>query len=567
MSLCARTLCGLVLGVAFTVRAEPIVTQPEQDAPVPSIPEALVEQWTPESSVVPPPSAERVRTKDERVERLTLREAIAVGLENNPQVAAERLGPTFARTEIERTRSIFDPRFTFFAENRRRVTPTGSALAGADQPREEQVNYEASIEKFLRTGANLEIDFVSEELQSNSDFFGLVPQYRPELTFSITQPLLRDFGPNLSVLLVRSAEAGSTRAYYEYVTEVAGFVRDVVEAYWAVVGARETVAAERDGLELAKRVLEENRVRVRTGVLPPVAVKEAEADVARREEQVIVAENQRDVAIERLRLLLRFNPEDAFVPRTIEPIDSPEVRDVRADPDEALENAIEHRPELARARAEIKSKNLVARVRRNEILPKLDLEASYGLNGLSGRAVPQRDFRTGETRFSPFGGDYLEGIDRLFSQDFESHGAGIRLEVPLGNAGAEAEHAQASIDVRRSKLSYRELLSDVTLEVRQAVRDVQANSKRITATRVARELAQENLDQQRKRHEAGRATTKDLLDFQEDLTRARAREVEALIDYNVSLASLRRAQGTLLEEHDVLVKELPPPPTPIWARF
>jgi outer membrane protein len=103
--------------------------------------------------------------------------------------------------------------------------------------------------------------------------------------------------------------------------------------------------------------------------------------------------------------------------------------------------------------------------------------------------------------------------------------------------------------------------------VRKAIGDVRSNSKRITATRLARELAQENLEQQHKRYEVGLATTKDILDFQERLTAARAAEIRALIDYNVSLAALRQAEGTLLSQFNVVLDTLPPSPTPVWARF
>ena len=63
------------------------------------------------------------------------------------------------------------------------------------------------------------------------------------------------------------------------------------------------------------------------------------------------------------------------------------------------------------------------------------------------------------------------------------------------------------------------------------------------------------------------ATTKDILDFQEKLTTARASETRALIDYNVSLAALRQAEGNLLEQFDVVVEDLPPSPSTIWSKF
>lgn len=556
-----------VLSVAIVARlafAGPAATD---EVSVPSFPEQLRRQWTIEPVEPKPESPEYLRTRDQTVERLTLREAVATSLQNHPGIAVERLGPQFARAEIDRVLGSFDPLFTAYGKIDRSVTPSSSALAGALEVRQRENKFGASLAKLLRTGAKLSVAYDSVETDANSRFLGLRPQYKPEVTFSVTQPLLRNFGLDLTILLVRSAEAGSSVAYYQYESEVASLVRQVVEAYWGVVRTRENLKAEQDGLRLAQTLERENAARVRAGVLPPIAVKEAAAEAARREERVIVAANAVALATERLRLLLQRNPDGAFVPREIEPADSPEVRAVDVDEQAVLETAANRRPEVLRARYEIENRRILAKVKRNNLLPALDLTASYGLNGLSGRGVPQQDLRTGGTATTPFTGDYGDSIDRLLSDEFNSYAAGLTLTVPLANATAAAEYTQGQIDLRRAELGYRQLLSDLTLEVRKAIGDVRSNSKRITATRLARELAEENLEQEHKRHAVGLATTKDILDFQEKLTTARAAEIGALIDYNTSLAALRQAEGSLLQQFDVVLEVLPPRPTPLWAKF
>jgi outer membrane protein len=556
----------LALPVLFS---SPLVAQTAAPDPetVPSLGSQLRGQWTSADVPMRSESRESLRTRDATVDRLTLREAVVAALENNPGIAVERLGPRFARAGIAGAYGLFDPTFTAFGEVNRLVEPTGSALAGAEVVRTREIDFGARIEKLIRTGARLAIEYDSNELRQNSSFLGLRPQYRPELSFSVSQPLLRDFGLGLTVLLVRSAEARSGAAFHEYRTRVSALVLDVVRAYWEVVRTRELLAAERDGLRLARTLEKENEARVRAGVLPPIAVREAAADSAAREERVILAENALDVAADRLRLLVQRNPDRAFLPRRIEPADSPDVREVETDEEAILEAAVLSRPELLRARHEVQNQEILARARRNNLLPSLDLRGSYGLNGLSGRAVPQIDFATGETVTTRFGGNYADALDRLFGGEYESYSAGVELSVPIGNSAAESEYVQSQIDLRRSELAYRQLVSDVTLEVRTAVANVAANSKRITATRLARELAVENLEQQKKRYEVGLATTKDILDFQEDVTAARAAETGALIDYNVSLAALRRAEGSLLERFDVVVDALEPHPGTFWSKF
>jgi outer membrane protein TolC len=204
-------------------------------------------------------------------------------------------------------------------------------------------------------------------------------------------------------------------------------------------------------------------------------------------------------------------------------------------------------------------------VRENAILPRLDAVASFGLNGLSGDAVTVTV--NGQPVQTPFTGSYGKALDRLTSTDFYSYNAGVVLEVPLGNANAKAQYAQAKIDAASSELNRRQLLSDVTLEVERAVSDVLTNVKRLRATHLATELAQQNLSDQSRRLEVGMATTKDILDFQDQLTTARGNEVQAQTDYNVSLAELARSQGTLLDQYSVVVEVPGKHFTPWWARF
>jgi outer membrane protein len=556
----ALLACSIVPVASFAQTAD-------DNFPIPSFQKQLREQWTIEDLQPKPEPKAFLETRDDTLERLSLREAVAVALANNPGIAVERLGPEFARADIDRANGVFDPTFQASGAVDRSVVPASSVLQGAQVLREKDYVYALSLQKLLRSGATFTIAGTSTETNTNSRFYGLRPQYVPNVLFTLSQPLLKNFGIDLTILLVRSAEANSSVAYYQYLSRAVALVRQVVEVYWGVVQAKENLKAEQDGLRLAQTLVRENQARVRAGTLPPVVVKEAEADAASREGRVIAAENAVGIASDNLRLLLQRNPEGAFVPRPIEPTDNPEVRDVTVDEQEILVDAVERRPEVLQARYDIENRKILAKINRNNLLPGLSVNTSYGLNGLSGRGVPQTDPQTGQTVVTPFTGDYGKSLERLKSDDFNSYSAGLSLTVPLGNTTAEAEYVQSQIDLRRGELSYRQLLANVTLEARRAIGDVRSNSKRITATRLARELAQENLEQQKKRYDVGLATTKDILDFQQRVTAARAAEIQALIDYNVSLAALRQAEGTLLAQFDVVVDTLPPHPTPLWARF
>jgi outer membrane protein len=155
----------------------------------------------------------------------------------------------------------------------------------------------------------------------------------------------------------------------------------------------------------------------------------------------------------------------------------------------------------------------------------------------------------------------------MFGGDFDAYSVGVRLSVPIGNAQAEADNTISRIERDQAELNHRELLSQVTLEVRRTISDLIAGRQRIETSRVAVSLAEENLRNQEKRHEVGMATTKDLLDFQTRLSDARFAEVTAKFQYNIAVAAWRRAQGHLLDHYQIYV-ERPGKHTPPWfARF
>jgi outer membrane protein len=427
-------------------------------------------------------------------------------------------------------------------------------------------NADLHLTKTLRSGGNFGIDFTNNRFVSNATFQGLVPQYRPELVFSLNQPLLRNFGSNFAYLLINLSTITSEAGQFTYRAQLADFVKQVVDAYWAVVFARENVKVQQEALDLARRTVHENDERVRVGLLAPVSVKEAQSQAASIEAQLIVAQNNLDNTRRTLRHLVYLQTGDTIVPRQIEPVEEPRIAPVTVNAEAALDTALEQRPEILAANLDLRGRNLTARIRENQLLPKLDLVGNFGLNGLSGKPVPTTDFN-GNVIVSPFSGSYGKALDRLTSRDFYSYTAGVEVEIPLGNAAAKAAYSQARIDVSQGTLNRKQLLSDITLEVGNAVNNVNANIQRIRATRVARELAEENLRNQEKRLEVGLTTTKDVLDFQNDLTQARATEVQAATDYNISLDELARAEGTLLDKYSVVVEIPGTRFVPWWARF
>jgi len=542
-------LVALLLAVVPVARAETIEPLPDPPGPI----DLLVDQWT----LPLPPSAATRRigaiTRDDTSQPVSLKETIAIALEHNPGIAARRLEPTAAAADVLAAQAKFDPTLDGRAAWSRADTPNASALAGTTALIQRTREIDVGIGKLLRSGASLRADLLTDRRTSNAGFASLSPEYSPELRFSLTQPLLRDFGLDFAYLVVKVADSTAAAAVNQYEADLAEFIQAVIDTYWNVVGAREGVEVQREALALATRTVEENEARVRVGLLAPVAVLEAKAEAAARETDLIVAENILKTTRQRLAQLAFYRPNDTVVPRMLEPGDAVVVTPIELDEDAALARALEDRPEILASALGVESRQYSERAARNALLPRIDFVGSYGLAGLSGR--PQSvTFGGGSAPPSVFAGKEREAYDVLADGDFDSYSVGVRVQIPLSNALARSEYATSRIRRAQAELRHRELLSQVTLEVRDTTATVLDSKKATETSRVARELAEENLRNQQKRHEVGIATTKDLLDFQTRLTEARSTEIQARVRHAIAVASWRRAQGALLEQYQVVVQ-------------
>jgi outer membrane protein TolC len=561
---------------------------------IPTIPN----QWRPGVSDSTALAVPQPITRDDEVQEVSLKEAIALALANNPGIAAQRLEPFRVEEGILRSQGQFDPRFQGEVESHQSTTPNASSLSSTAVNNIDERFANFHLLKTFRSGTFVSIDSLNERLDNNQSFISLRPQYTPSLNLSVIQPLLRDFGWDFTYLVVRVSERQADAAVAQYEADLANFVTEVIVAYWNVVRARANVAVQQESKALADRTVVENEARVKVGLFAPVAVLEAQADAKSREEQVIIAENDLAVTRQRLAQLAFYSPDAKFVPRTLEPLPNAELRsqlplDFSVEVDPALETALAERPEVLASAHTVKARQLNEKIAQNQLLPRVDLVGGYGVNAISGgsrartvitdipdsrvpcTAIPgtTNTVLPGAPKFrcvvpaSAFTGNRNDAYDRLTDNEFRSYSFGIQFEVPLSNAVARADYAQRSIERNQAELNHRELLSNITFEVRQTAADLLAGRQRIDTTRVARELAEENLRNQEKRHEVGMATTKDLLDFQTRLTSARAAEVQANVDYAIALARWERAQGRLLAQYQIVVEQPGPRSTPWFARF
>ncbi len=475
---------------------------------------------------------------------LTIKESILLALKNNLDITVEGFNPRIREMDIATAKAAFDPVFSGdISASRSRVRNNTApfiqgALLSSDT---RKFDWDFKLTDKLPTGASAALSWTNDRQRTNSFSTVINPAYSTALTFTLTQPLLKNFGIDVNRTPIKLAINNRQIARSTLTTRIFDVVTNTQNAYFDLVSAMENLEVQRRSLALARELVDLNKARVRAGVAAPVEVTQAEAQAAAREQDVIAAEKTVKDAEDNLRVILNLPGGPMGWEGSLVPAERPSFQVMTVDLPESIRTALSKRSEFEAAKVDVANKELNRRLARNQLLPDLSFVGSAGLSGLDGTQRVR-----GGTALA-YGGEG-SSLGDMTSGRFNNWSAGLTLTVPLGNRAAEAGYTQATLQEEQSRTSLRNLELQITAQVREAVRRIETNAKRVEAARVARALAEEQLRIEQRRLRAGVTTTFNVLSFQRDLTAAQASEVAAVNDYQKSLANLERVRGTVLEK-------------------
>ncbi|MFH2041696.1 MAG: TolC family protein, partial [Acidobacteriota bacterium] len=218
----------------------------------------------------------------------------------------------------------------------------------------------------------------------------------------------------------------------------------------------------------------------------------------------------------------------------------------------ALQTALENRPDLMRLRASIENYDLDLTYSRNQLLPELTLRASYWSPGISGNQILyQGNNPLTNIIIGTIPGDSIDALKQAFDFSYRNWSVDLTLSIPVNALFGRAQLARAKLGLDQAKLRLEYQEQQVFLEIRNAVRSLETHYRRVVAYRAARELAEETLAGEEKKLQVGFSTNYQVLQYQRDLANASSQELRAMIDYNLSLAALDRATGTILQKNNI----------------
>ena len=453
---------------------------------------------------------------------LSIEEVVILVLQNNRDLRVQRLNPVIAGSFEQLERGAFDAEL--FAELEygeeqssevARSTGTQFDVEGSDS------RTRLGIRKFLATGTTLEAGVEQSRNISNR----APEQQLARAGLTLTQALLRGFGPKVNLIAVQQADLGTIASRYQLQGFTEALLAEAETAYWNFVLAREQITIFESSLAIAKQQRDETELRIEVGLLPEVEAA-ARAEVARREQALIDARSLLEER--RLRLLRLLDPAqpDSYRQQIVT-VSQPRVpAPAQHDLDERLQLADRLRPDLNEARTRLEQFRLETVVTRNGLLPRLDFFIALGKSG-----------------FADSFGDSFRAMDNN-AYDLT---AGLSLNLPIGNRVAEARQQAAWALQQQAREAVANLQQLIELDVRLAFNELERARLQIDATASTRTLQEATLAAEQERFAVGASTTLLVSQAQRDLLASQIDEIEAVINYRIALVALYLSEGSLLE--------------------
>lgn len=478
---------------------------------------------------------------------LTLQKAIHLALAKNFRIKTAAFSPQIAKEQQRSTSGKFDPTLgasATYSSSRRELRTLGTdlqvptladgGLADALFAEQSGSEFSTSITGLLPWGLTYDIGptlNIDNDNRRDPQF----TRYDSFAGLTLVQPLLKNFGTDVNLADVRIARANTAISQWELRQQVIDVITDTITVYCELYFSIENLAVERRSRSLAAKLVEDNGKRAEIGVMSPLDVMQARSDLASREERVLVAE--RTVADNENFLKQLVTDEVTRLLETHLEITPPQLPD--NDPPELerdLARAFDIRPDYRQALLDIQKRQITVIFTRNQALPRLDLTGSLGINGID------TDLSTSFERVSGQQNNNLAwNIGAIFS-------------VPIPNRTGTGNREVSKLEALRALVELKRLEQSILVEADNAAGQIETTRKRVEATSVARDFAQQTLDAAQTRLENGTTTTFEVLQFQRDLATAEANAYRARADAIQAIARYARLIGATLERNRIILE-------------
>ena len=476
---------------------------------------------------------------------LTMEQAVAKALDQNISLTVERLNPQIQDLALAQIFAAYRPTLSSTLGNNWQRQQGTSQLSGGQNVETGQYTFNGGISQVLPwTGGTASLNFNNSHTETNSNNATLNPYYRSTFEMAVQQPLLRNFRIDSTRQQIETSRISRENSDVSLRAATINTVANTRNAYWDLVYTTQAVEAARQSLALAQKLVEDNRSRVEIGTMAPIDIVSAQAEEASRQLALVQAVANRQTAEIALKQLLVSGTSDPLWNATLNPTDRPPAAaGENINLEAALRNALEKRTDLQQARNNLRSSDVSMRYLRNQILPEVNLTASYASSGTGGTLL-ERSRELGGAIINTYPGGYGDALAYLRRLNFPTWNVRLQVSYPIGTSAADANLARAKVQYEQSKAQLRSAELRVATDITNAVLSVNNNLQQVQTSGASRELAQKRLEAAQSKFEVGMATNYEVVQAQRDLSDAQNAELRAILNYRKSVVDFQRLQET-----------------------
>lgn len=482
---------------------------------------------------------------------LSLRSYLQLVLANNVDIDIQRLAVEITRNSITRAYAPFDPFFTGNFTSTRTKSQTTNQLEGAQVLNQLVQPMNFSYVQTLDNGLQYTAGFNANKTSTNNSFAFFNPALNAQMSAGFVMPLLRNRGREINRLPITIARSRLRVSQENFLNTLLTLMSNAENAYWDLLGGRETLRVQEKALELSAEALKRSKRELELGAISPLDIYQPEANYASAEIQVLQARYRLQQFEDSLRRQMGADLDAKYrnMPIVLTETPLPPTDTAEIDREQAVTKAIRIRPDLRANIERIAQDDLVLKQTSNALLPDLGLRGTYTSTGRGGDF-----FNRNGNNVTVVRGGFTDALDQVFGFNFPIYQFGLTLRLPIRDRAAAANYADAVLTKRQDVLQRRSLEQTIRQQVLNAVSQVESSKASVKLAAVARDLAQKQLDAEQKKYDLGTSVIFFVLDAQTRLVNAEAQLVNTTIQYRRNLINLLRVTGDLLEDRGIQVQ-------------
>ncbi|MBS1873693.1 MAG: TolC family protein [Acidobacteria bacterium] len=415
--------------------------------------------------------------------------------------------------------------------------------------------YNTSVQQGLITGGYVQVRFNESYLRENAPTNILNPSVAPRLYLYVQHNFLSGFGVAVNSRGITVARRNVGASAETFRSQLLDLVANVLNQYWGLVSADETLKSRQRALDVAKRFHEDTQNEIRLGVLSQADIYRARLEVSTRQQDYnVAASNVRQQENQLKNVLSRNGLQDPLLDAaSIVPIDRIEVPATDDLPPlrDLVARALAKRPDVAAGKVRMDNAEISALGTANGILPTLVGLAQTYNSGLAGESHPYY----GEAPDPYFVGGFGTAAGQVFRRNFPNNRAAVLFQGSLGNRVNQGDFGIDQLQLRQGELSNRRDLNQIVVDISNQLVALKQARARYSAAVDTRTLQEQLLEKIQQSFRLGGSTFNDVIVAQRSLVNAQSAEVSALAAYARAKVGLDQVLGETLERNQVSVDD------------